>query len=53
MALVTSVNTMIKSFADKDTRRIWEGDKIYGMSQYLQEIERRKANEKIKEHTSR
>jgi proteic killer suppression protein len=42
LALVTSVNTMIKSFADKDTRRIWEGDKIYGMSQYLQEIARRK-----------
>jgi len=33
---------MISSFGDKDTRKIWEGERIRGLSQELQELARRK-----------
>lgn len=33
---------MIISFNDKETRRIWEGDRIKGLSTEIQEIARRK-----------
>ena len=33
---------MINSFNDKDTRKIWEGERIKGLSTEIQEIARRK-----------
>ena len=42
MALVTLRGIMIVSFGNKDTKKIWEGDRIKGLSTDLQEISRRK-----------
>lgn len=33
---------MIVSFGDKDTKKIWDGDRVKGLSTDLQEIGRRK-----------
>ena len=42
MALVTRSDIMILSFGNKDTGRIWEGERIKGVSTDLQEAVRRK-----------
>lgn len=42
MALVTNSVSMIVSFGNKDTKKIWEGERIKGLSTDLQEICRRK-----------
>ena len=33
---------MIQSFGDKDTKKIWEGERIKGLSTEMQEMARRK-----------
>ncbi len=33
---------MIQSFGDKDTKKIWEGERIKGLSTEIQEMARRK-----------
>lgn len=42
MALVTQNDTMIISFGDKDTRKIWDGERVKNLPPELQEIARRK-----------
>lgn len=42
MPLVTLNVSMIVSFGDKNTKSIWEGDRIKGMATDLQETGRRK-----------
>lgn len=33
---------MVKSFSDRDTKKIWEGERVKGLSTEIQEIGRRK-----------
>lgn len=42
MTSVTHNESMILSFGSKETRKIWEGERIKGLSLDLQEIGRRK-----------
>lgn len=42
MTLVSRGVSMIISFGDKDTKKIWEGERIKGLSTDIQEISRRK-----------
>ncbi len=42
MALVTPAKSMILSFGNKDTNKIWNGERVKGLAGDLQEIARRK-----------
>lgn len=42
LTLVTYVDTMIVSFGSKETKKIWDGERIKGLPTDLQEIARRK-----------
>jgi len=42
LKLVTVKNSMITSFGEKDTRKIWEGERVKGFSTDIQELARRK-----------
>lgn len=42
MALVTPDKSMIQSFGNKDTNKIWNGERIKNLAGDLQEIARRK-----------
>lgn len=42
MALVTPTKSMIQSFGNKDTNKIWNGERVKGLAGDLQEIARRK-----------
>lgn len=42
MALVTPAKSMIQSFGNKDTNKIWNGERVKGLAGDLQEIARRK-----------
>jgi len=42
LTLVTQNDSMLKSFGNKDTKKIWEGERVKGLSTEIQEIARRK-----------
>ncbi len=42
MALVTQSISMIRSFGSKDTRKIWNGERVKGLPPEIQSIARRK-----------
>jgi proteic killer suppression protein len=42
LALVTYEDGMLISFGDKDTKKIWEGERVRGLPTEIQEIGRRK-----------
>jgi toxin HigB-1 len=42
LALVTPTKSMIQSFGNKDTNKIWNGERVKGLAGDLQEIARRK-----------
>ena len=42
MTLVTQTDSMIISFGDKDTNKIWNGERVKNIATDLQEIARRK-----------
>ena len=42
LALVTHGGSMLISFGDKDTKKIWEGERVRGLPTEIQEIGRRK-----------
>jgi proteic killer suppression protein len=42
LALVTYEDSMLISFGDKDTKKIWEGERVRGLPTEIQEIGRRK-----------
>ena len=42
LTLVTSGGSMLISFGDKDTKKIWEGERVRGLPTEIQEIGRRK-----------
>ena len=42
MTLVTQNDNMLTSFGNKDTQKIWEGERVKGLSTEVQEIARRK-----------
>ena len=42
MTLVTYDGSMLISFGDKDTKKIWEGERVRGLPTEIQEIGRRK-----------
>lgn len=42
MTLVTKNDSMLTSFGDKDTKKIWEGERVKGLPTEIQEIGRRK-----------
>ncbi len=42
MTLVTQNDNMLTSFGNKNTQKIWEGERVKGLPTELQEIARRK-----------
>ena len=42
MTLVTQNDNMLTSFGNKDTQKIWEGERVKGLPTEVQEIARRK-----------
>ena len=42
LTLVTNGGSMLISFGDKDTKKIWEGERVRGLPTEIQEIARRK-----------
>ena len=42
MTLVTQNDIMLTSFGNKDTQKIWEGERVKGLPTEVQEIARRK-----------
>ncbi len=42
LTLVTYEDSMLISFGDKDTKKIWEGERVRGLPTEIQEIGRRK-----------
>ena len=42
LTLVTHEDSMLISFGDKDTKKIWEGERVRGLPTEIQEIGRRK-----------
>ena len=42
MPLVTEKDIMLTSFGNKDTQKIWEGERVKGLPTEIQEIARRK-----------
>ncbi len=42
MTVVTNGGSMLISFGDKDTKKVWEGERVRGLPTEIQEIGRRK-----------
>ncbi len=42
MTLVTQIDSMLTSFGNKNTQKIWEGERVKGLPAEVQDITRRK-----------